>query len=250
MANEERPKIRLQDVERIAKTLSSVPKQSNREVTKLEAVRMLMSPIEVLQAGGYNVGEIASLLTENGLPITKVALREYLRSDREGKGEDGKAKRKGKGVGRRGKRDQPPAAAQVAAAPTTPEMRCASDGVSLDLWDSFLTSNAAKEAGPRSETRVGPADRPEAVEDQSEWPDDDGPWADGAHPVDNDARADGDDEGLGDLEEWSEVPADAPSEEDGIDGDENGVGGDETDAQGPDAREGQATNERATEVAR
>ena len=82
-----RSKIRLDAIERIKKTLETLPQHHDEELTKKQAVRMLLPDIEAIRAKGYGLPSIAGFLSEHGIPITVAYLKTVLspsRRDAEG----------------------------------------------------------------------------------------------------------------------------------------------------------------------
>src|ERR1700690_651961 len=71
-------RIRVADIERLQRTLESVPESRVEEVTTVEAVRMLTSEIYAMQAKGYGLRAIADLLSENSVVVTAATLKNYL----------------------------------------------------------------------------------------------------------------------------------------------------------------------------
>src|SRR5580658_5083137 len=72
-------KIPIAAIERLQRTLESTPECRIEEVTKVEAIRMLSSQIHAMQSKGYGLGAIAGLLSENGIAVTAVTLKGYLK---------------------------------------------------------------------------------------------------------------------------------------------------------------------------
>ena len=70
--------IRVADIERLQRTMESVPEQRVEEVTTVQAVRMLSSQIHGMQAKGYGLPAIAELLSNNGVVVTAKTLKTYL----------------------------------------------------------------------------------------------------------------------------------------------------------------------------
>ena len=70
--------IRVADIERLQRTMENVPEQRVEEVTTLQAVRMLSSQIQGMQAKGYGLLAIAELLSDNGVVVTAKTLNTYL----------------------------------------------------------------------------------------------------------------------------------------------------------------------------
>jgi hypothetical protein len=75
-------KIPIAAIERLQRTLESTPECRIEEVTKVEAIRMLSSQIHAMQSKGYGLGAIAGLLSENGIAVTPVTLKGYLKQFR------------------------------------------------------------------------------------------------------------------------------------------------------------------------
>jgi hypothetical protein len=70
--------IRVADIERLQRTMESVPEQRVEEVTTMQAVRMLSSQIHRMQAKGYGLAAIAELLSDSGFVVTAKTLKNYL----------------------------------------------------------------------------------------------------------------------------------------------------------------------------
>jgi hypothetical protein len=66
---------RKDDIERLNASLAEL---RNFEVTKQEAVRLLVSTIRWLQAKGYRLDKIAELVSARGVKITATTLKNYL----------------------------------------------------------------------------------------------------------------------------------------------------------------------------
>jgi hypothetical protein len=69
---------RVADIERLQRTMESVPEQRVEEVTTIQAVRMLSSQIRGMQAKGYGLPAIAELMSDNGIVVTAKTLKTYL----------------------------------------------------------------------------------------------------------------------------------------------------------------------------
>src|ERR1700677_2891697 len=72
-------KIPIAAIERLQRTLESTPECRIEEVTKVEAIRMLSAQIQAMRSKGYGLGAIAGLLSENGIAVTAVTLKGYLK---------------------------------------------------------------------------------------------------------------------------------------------------------------------------
>jgi len=68
------------DVKKLAEELKSLPDVENeaRQVTKIEAVKMMADQIALLYERGYSYEMIARILTQKGLSITVTSLKAYL----------------------------------------------------------------------------------------------------------------------------------------------------------------------------
>lgn len=69
-------------VEKISDDLKKLPAPDRKKthLTKKEAVLFLAKEIEALRKKGYTVPEIAAILTERGLPVSKTTLQGYFPS--------------------------------------------------------------------------------------------------------------------------------------------------------------------------
>jgi hypothetical protein len=67
--------IRIADIERLQRTMESVPEPRVEQVTTLQAVRMLSSQIQSMQAKGYGLPAIAELLSKSGVVVTAKTLK-------------------------------------------------------------------------------------------------------------------------------------------------------------------------------
>lgn len=63
-------KVRLGDIERLRRTMQTVPEHQTEEATMAEAVRMFAPEIEPMKAKGYGGSPIAAHLSDNGLALT------------------------------------------------------------------------------------------------------------------------------------------------------------------------------------
>src|SRR5689334_1806143 len=71
-------KVRLDDVKRLDESFAALPEQENQEIAKTAAVRILLPRIQILLKRGYTMGDIAKRLSEGGVPMTAMLLRNYL----------------------------------------------------------------------------------------------------------------------------------------------------------------------------
>ncbi len=106
--------IRVADIERLQRTMESVPEQRVEEVTTVQAIRMLASQIHGMQAKGYGLAAIAEFLSDNGVVVTAKTLKTYLGEARAAGGR--KKRRKAKG-------QRPLTAGAAATTPTTESKR-------------------------------------------------------------------------------------------------------------------------------
>lgn len=75
---------KIAQVEDLKKKISELPELDNseREVTKQEAIKLLSKEISLLQKRGYSIAMVADVLTRNGMEISIPTLKTYLtRSD-------------------------------------------------------------------------------------------------------------------------------------------------------------------------
>jgi len=107
-------KIPIAAIERLQRTLESTPECRIEEVTKVEAIRMLSAQIHAMQSKGYGLGAIAGVLSENGIAVTAVTLKGYLKEFRSA-GAKKSARKRGH---RRGPGDSQDNAPVNASAPT------------------------------------------------------------------------------------------------------------------------------------
>jgi hypothetical protein len=89
--------IRVADIERLQRTMESVPEQRVEEVTTMQAIRMLSSQIHGMQAKGYRLTAIAELLSDNGVGVTVKTLKAYLGEVRAARGRNRRRKTKAHG---------------------------------------------------------------------------------------------------------------------------------------------------------
>jgi hypothetical protein len=71
-------KVRLEVIEQRQLALEALPEYRAQEVTKVQAVRMLLTQIRATRAKGYSLEAIGKVLSERGIPITAAALRAYV----------------------------------------------------------------------------------------------------------------------------------------------------------------------------
>lgn len=71
-------KISISAIEAAERVMDQAPTCNATEVTKTEAMRRLLSPIAAMQAKGYGLAQIAHLLSETGIALTEVSLKNYL----------------------------------------------------------------------------------------------------------------------------------------------------------------------------
>ena len=122
-------KIPMVAVEQLQRTLESAPECRVEEVSKLEAIRMLVPQIRAMQSKGYVVGAIAKMLSENGLSVTGVTLKSYLRQTKAAGGKKSARPRKppassnGGPSGGATRAPQPAPAARSATAPSRAAQR-------------------------------------------------------------------------------------------------------------------------------
>jgi hypothetical protein len=115
-------RVRVADIERLQRTMETAPEHRVEEVTTMQAVRMLSSQIQGMQAKGYGLPAIAELLSENGVVVTPTTLKTYLNEARAA----GKKKSRGKTKPRPGTAIEGNAAAQATGSKTDIQVNAAS----------------------------------------------------------------------------------------------------------------------------
>lgn len=72
--------ISISQIEKLREKLEVMPKveDPDRQVSKLEAVRMMVESIRDLQSRGYSIEKISEILSDSGLPIAPTTLKSYL----------------------------------------------------------------------------------------------------------------------------------------------------------------------------
>lgn len=71
-------RISISAIEAAERVMDQAPTCNVTELTKTEAMRRLLSPIAAMQAKGYGLAQIARVLTESGISLTEVSLKNYL----------------------------------------------------------------------------------------------------------------------------------------------------------------------------
>jgi hypothetical protein len=84
-------KIRLDAIERAHRALDALAQHEPDELTKAQAIQMLLDDIRATQSKGYSLDAIGKMLSEAGVPITTNALRAYVSA---ASGAGGKRKRR------------------------------------------------------------------------------------------------------------------------------------------------------------
>jgi hypothetical protein len=74
----QQPKIPMSAIDDARRVLEDVPDHDVTEVSKAQAVRLLSPQIHAMQSKGYSLAHIASVLSNKGISITGVTLRNYL----------------------------------------------------------------------------------------------------------------------------------------------------------------------------
>ncbi len=71
---------KIRDLEKLQKKLDELPEinESEREVTKQEAIRRIAPTIAALQSRGYSMERIAEIITSEGFEIKVQSLKSYL----------------------------------------------------------------------------------------------------------------------------------------------------------------------------
>jgi len=81
-------------IEQLQRAIESLPECQVDEVTKVQAVRMLVPQIQAMQSKGYSLGAIAKMFSENGIVVTTVTLKSYLNQVKPMRGKKGIRKSK------------------------------------------------------------------------------------------------------------------------------------------------------------
>lgn len=91
--------MKVRDVEALGATLKELPAvdQGERELTKMEAVKLLAPRIRELRKKGYSMERIAEKLTEGGFAINSSTLASYLARTGGGRGRSKRGKKEGGG---------------------------------------------------------------------------------------------------------------------------------------------------------
>lgn len=74
--------ISVDDVEAIRTILSTLPRNEPKHVTKQEAIASLASELGAAQRRGYSAEDLARLISERGIEVNGMALKNYLRQSR------------------------------------------------------------------------------------------------------------------------------------------------------------------------
>lgn len=74
-----RDKVGIDAIEKLQRKLTALPDYRPREVTKTEAVRLLLPEIHALQKRGYSLSAIAGLLSEDGVAVSAMTLKAYVK---------------------------------------------------------------------------------------------------------------------------------------------------------------------------
>jgi hypothetical protein len=81
-------------IEQLQRAIESLPECQVDEVTKVQAIRMLVPQIQAMQSKGYSLGAIAKMFSENGIVVTAVTLKSYLNQVKPMRGRKGIRKSK------------------------------------------------------------------------------------------------------------------------------------------------------------
>ena len=71
-------KIQKSTIEEVRRSFANASDHHTNEVSKLQAIGLLLPDIRVMQNKGYLLSEIASMLSEKGIPVTTGTLGAYL----------------------------------------------------------------------------------------------------------------------------------------------------------------------------
>jgi hypothetical protein len=73
-----RCKISVSELRNIARSLDALPPHRDTSVSKQKAIALLAPELHAMRSKGYSWSDIATLLTNNGVPVSAVALQSYL----------------------------------------------------------------------------------------------------------------------------------------------------------------------------
>jgi hypothetical protein len=79
LADHQRAKISVSEVDNISRRLDTVEAPSDASVSKQKAIAILAPKLHAMRSKGYSWSAIATWLKDNGLDVTAVALQGYLR---------------------------------------------------------------------------------------------------------------------------------------------------------------------------
>jgi hypothetical protein len=74
----QQPKIPISAIHDVLRAVEEAPDCDVTEVAKVEAMRRLVPAIKTMQAKGYGLAHIAKLLSDKGIPVTEVTLKQYV----------------------------------------------------------------------------------------------------------------------------------------------------------------------------
>ena len=78
MTPQKRRKISASELHNIARALDALPPHRDTSVSKQKAIALLAPELHAMRSKGYSWSAIAALLTNNGVPVSAVALQSYL----------------------------------------------------------------------------------------------------------------------------------------------------------------------------
>ena len=78
MTPKKRCEISVSELRNIARSLDALPPHRDTSVSKQKAIALLAPELHAMRSKGYAWGDIAALLTNNGVPVSAVALQSYL----------------------------------------------------------------------------------------------------------------------------------------------------------------------------
>ena len=78
MTPKKRCKISVSELRNIARSLDALPLHRDTSVSKQKAIALLAPELHAMRSKGYSWSDIATLLTNNGVPVSAVALQSYL----------------------------------------------------------------------------------------------------------------------------------------------------------------------------
>ena len=155
----ERNKIEMEAVEKLQQRLATMPDYRPRLVTKTEAVRLLLPEILSMQKRGYSLSAIAGFLSEDGVVVSVMTLKAYMK-------QAGEKKRRKKGVREAPAPSAPGGQREASTKPEPPadplktEAKAVSNTGNAGASPAPRASDASASKGTEKEPQKGPSGSP------------------------------------------------------------------------------------------